>query len=124
MRKILHEIHSQPAHIRELFMWLCVVITFSVIGFVWFRSTSRQFVALMNPKTEQERVLAQKPETRNQKLATRKLPSPLATILTSWRNLQANISELFVGPKSNLEINNGISGPEKPVPAQKLPISE
>lgn len=116
MRKILHEIHSQPPHIRELFMWSCVVITFSVVGFVWFRSTSRQFVALMNPKAEEERILADKNKPKQ--------PSPFATVLTSWRNLQANISELFVGPRSNLQINNGITNPEKTVPPQRLPISE
>lgn len=116
MRSILDEIRNQPEHIRHIFMWLCVVITFSVVGFVWFRSTSRQFVALMNPKAEQERILAEKNKPKQ--------PSPFATIFSAWDNLRANISELFVGPKSNLEINNGITNPEKPVPAQRLPINE
>src|SRR3989344_4996755 len=111
MRSILNEIREQPEHIRHIFMWLCVVITFSVIGFVWFRSTSKQFVALMHPEEAQERALAEKEGTLRQ--AQGKQPSPFATIFGFWGDLQANISELLVGSKLNLEINNGASGIEK-----------
>lgn len=117
MKSLLDEIRQQPEHIRHMFMWLCVVITFSVIGFVWFRSTSRQFVALMHPEVAQERVLAEKNEPKQ--------PSPFATIFSVWSNLRANISELLTGPESSLEINNGVNGAEKTeVPPQKLPLAE
>lgn len=113
-------------------MWLCVIIAFSTVGFVWFRSTSKQFVALMHPEEAQERALAEKEKTLQQglRLSTAerpqgKQPSPFATIFDSWRNLQANISELFVGSESNLEINNNETGSVKiELPPQKLPISQ
>src|SRR3989344_3810178 len=117
MRSILNEIREQPEHIRHIFMWLCVVITFSVIGFVWFRSTTRQFVALMHPEQAQERVLAKKNNPKH--------PSPFVTIFSVWVNLRADISELLTGPESSLEIKNGTPRTEKmEVPPQKLPISE
>lgn len=117
MKSLLDEIHQQPEHIRHIFMWLCVVITFSVIGFVWFRQTTKQFVALMHPEEEQARILAEKNKPKQ--------PSPLATIFSAWGNLRANISELLSGPVSNLEINNGAPRTEKmEVPPQKLPVSE
>lgn len=116
MKSLLNEIRNQPEHVRHIFMWLCVVITFSVIGFIWFRSTSRQFVALMHPEQAQERALAEKNKPKQ--------PSPFATILGAWGNLRANISELFVGPKSSLEINNGAPRTNKvELPPQKLPLS-
>src|SRR3989338_7883037 len=115
MRSILNEIREQPEHIRHIFMWLCVVITFSMIGFVWFRSTTRQFVALMHPEQAQERALAEKNQPKQ--------PSPFATIFSAWGNLRANISELLTGPESSLEIKNGAYRAEKAeVLPQKLPI--
>ena len=124
MKGILDEIRQQPEHIRHIFMWLCVVITFSVIGFVWFRSTSKQFVALMHPEEEQARILAEA-EQKTLRQTQGRQPSPFATIFSVWSNLRANISELLTGPESNLEIQNGATGIEKiEVPPQKLPLSE
>ncbi|MBI2669837.1 MAG: hypothetical protein HYX20_01680 [Candidatus Yanofskybacteria bacterium] len=117
MKRILDEIRQQPEHIRHIFLWLCVVITFSVIGFVWFRQTTKQFIALMHPEEEQARILAEKNKPKH--------PSPFATIFNVWGNLRANISELLTGPESNLEIQNSAPGTEKiELPPQKLPISE
>jgi hypothetical protein len=85
---ILEEIRSQPSHIREVFMWVSVVIVFSVVGFSWFRTTSKQFVALVNPEQAQQNadMLA---EDQDNKLL------PFATISKSWKSLSAGISELF-----------------------------
>lgn len=97
-------------------MWTLVVITFSVIGFVWFRQTTRQFVALMHPIEAQERVLAEQ--------AQPKQPSPFATIFSTMGDLKANISELLKGP-ATLNVNNGQQIPdEEQLSPQKLPISE
>ncbi len=116
MRSLLEEIRQQPEHIRHIFMWLCVVITFSVIGFVWFNSTSKQFVALLHPEEAQAQALAEKNKPQQ--------PSPFATIFGFWGDLRANISELIIGSKSNLEINNGAPAAGKTeLPPRKLPLS-
>ena len=116
MPSILEEIRQQPEHIRHIFMWTMVVITFSVVGFVWFRQTSKQFVALLHPEEAQERALAEKNKPKQ--------PSPFATIFATMGDLRANISELLAGPKQSLDVNNGQSAPEKELSPQKLPISE
>jgi hypothetical protein len=116
MRSLLDEIRQQPEHIRHIFMWTMVVITFSVVGFVWFRQTTRQFVALLHPEEAQERALAEKDRPKQ--------PSPFATIFSAIGDLRANISELLADPKQSLDINNGSTVPiEERVPPQKLPIS-
>lgn len=123
MRSILEEIRQQPQHIREVFMWTCVVIVFSVIGFVWFRQTTRQFVALLHPEEAKERALAEGKE-RTLRQAQGKQPSPFATIFDSVSGLRANLSELLGGSKP-LNVNNGNGQTTlEEVPPQKLPISE
>jgi hypothetical protein len=114
---ILDEIKQQPEHIRKTFMWVLVVITFSVVGFVWFRSTEKKFVALLNPEqVQEERALAEKNKAQT--------PSPFATIFSSWNDLKANISELFLGRQAGFDVNNSKTGPtEEPLPPQKLPLS-
>lgn len=96
-------------------MWVCVVITFSVVGFVWFRSTSQQFVALMHPEEEQARALAEANKPKQ--------PSPFATILDSIDGLRANLSEFFGTSKTkSFEINNYMPN-EEPAQPKKLPLS-
>lgn len=115
---ILNEIRGQPEHIRHTFMWVLVIITFSVVGFVWFKNTEKRFVALLNPEqTEVERALAEKTKAST--------PSPFATIFNAWNGLRANISELILGRQSEFNVNNSGTGPkEEPIPPQRLPISE
>lgn len=119
MNKILEEIRQQPEHIREIFMWVSVAIIFSVVGFSWFRSTEKQFVALLNPQqAEEQRVLAEKDVTKTN-------PSPFAMIINSFDGLKAGITELFSGIKSNdFEVKGGGIRPEVSVPPQQLPVSE
>ncbi len=93
-RELLEEVRNQPQHIREIFMWLCVVITFSVISLFWFQSTSKQFVAMVNPdRIEEERVYA-----LNNKVTQ---PSLLATIGSSWTNLKLGLSDLLGAAKKS-----------------------
>ena len=115
---ILYEINQQPEHIRKAFMWVLVVITFSVVGFVWFRNTEQRFVARLNPEqAEVERALAEKTKTQT--------PSPFATIFNAWNDLRTNISELILGRQSEFNVNNDGAGPkEEPLPPQKLPLSQ
>lgn len=117
MKKLLREIRSQPPHIRELFMWLCVVITFSIIGWAWFRQTQKQFLALLHPEQTEERALAEQEKSKQR-------PSPFATIFSSFGDLRANILELFASPKPNvLEVGNQEPQQEE-VPPKELPIIE
>ncbi len=118
MRGILYEIKQQPEHIRKAFMWVLVVITFSVVGFVGFRNTEQRFVALLNPgQAQEERALAEKTKIQT--------PSPFATIFNVWNGLKANISELILGRQSEFNVGNGGTGPkEEPLPPQKLPLSQ
>lgn len=115
---VLHEIKQQPEHVRKTFMWVLVVMTFSVVGFVWFRNTEEKFVALLNPEQAQEqRALAEKIKAGT--------PSPFATIFDAWKNLRANISELILGRQSEFNVDNGGTGPkEEQLPPQRLPLSE
>jgi len=116
MNSLLREIREQPEHIRHIFMWVLVVITFSVVGFVWFRSTQKKFVALLNPEAAQEsQTLAEGSKANTS--------SPFTTIGNSLSDLRANIYELFAGKQLNLNINNntGING--TPLPPQQLPLS-
>lgn len=88
---LLHEIKKQPEHIKGIFVWLCVVITFSLVSFVWFRSTQRRFVALLHPERIEEQIrLAQGIE---------KAPSPLQGLANSFSILRASLGELFAGQK-------------------------
>lgn len=121
--KILDEIRQQPEHIRHVFMWTMVVITFSVIGFVWFRQTTKQFVTLLHPEEAEARALAEGKE-RTLRQAQGKQLSPFATIFGTLGDLRANISELLAGPNSGLDVNNGQSVHEEQVPPQKLPLSD
>ncbi len=100
-------------------MWLCVVITFSVIGFAWFRSTARQFAALVNPENAQTRALAEKGKPQTE--------SPFATLFISLKDLGANIFDLFNLKEGSrdfeIEKNQRIETGE-PVQPQKLPLSD
>lgn len=118
IKNLLQEIRQQPPHIREVFMWVCVVIVFSVVGWAWFRQTQKQFVALLHPEqAEEARVLA---EENKQKQP----PSPFATIFSSLGDLRANISELFAGSKPNvLEFGSSVN-PQQEVPPNELPLSD
>lgn len=103
-------------------MWVFVVITFSIIGFVWFRSTEKKFVALLNPEEAQAtRALAESTKSET--------GSPFATILNSLRELKANISELVGGsgksgnPPAGGEPSAGSQPDSDQLPPQKLPLS-
>ena len=45
---LLDDIRKQPRHIREIMFGLCVVITLSFIGMIWFRSFEEDVFVLLN----------------------------------------------------------------------------
>ncbi len=115
MKQLIKEIRQQPEHIRHVFMWVLVLITFSVVGFTWFRSTQKKIVALLNPEAAQA----------EQALAANSKPqefSPFATIGNSLNDLKANISELFGGQQLDLNANNATLGNQEILPPQTLPV--
>lgn len=110
MKSLIREIRQQPLHIRKIFMWTFVVITFSGIGYLGFQQTTGNFVALLNPKTaaEQEAV----PDTN---------ASPFALIRDSWQSLRASIGNAF----SNQDLFDQVRQQPSvaPVVPQKLPVN-
>ena len=106
--KLLDEIRRQPLHIRQIFMWCMVVITFSVIGLTYFRSTKKEILALLNPQ--------EVTNTQDGPVAPER--SPFALIFDSFSDLKANISELIRGNNTPLIQTQTI---QTPVPPQKLP---
>ena len=84
---ILQDIRNQSPHIREIFMWLCVVITFSVVSFFWVKAESRQIVALLNPQAQTGPVYAENSKNENSSL--------FGNIGKSAGNLKANLFDLL-----------------------------
>lgn len=114
---LLQEIRKQPEHIRHIFMWLCVVIVFSLVGFVWFRSTQQKFVAMLHPGEVKQ-------QEEQKRLARGETTSPLAGLWRSFSVLRASLGELIRGQSLNL-----VREPEnEPVSEERffksLPLSE
>jgi hypothetical protein len=88
----IDEIQKQPQSTREAMFALSVIITVSLIGFIWFRSFERDLFVLLNPDQEkQELFFAKQGEAE----------SIFATIGKSGTNLRATLSGLwgFLGDK-------------------------
>ncbi len=103
--RLLQEIRQQPEHIRHIMMWLCVVTIFSLVALVWFRTTQQRLVAMLHPAERLEapaadrfadRDLRKLEEERIRQLAEdKKVPSPFASIWSSFGVLRASIGELL-----------------------------
>lgn len=65
-------------------MWLCVIITFSIIGYVWFIDFQNHIVAMVNPESTSE---------TNQLYA--QISGPLSGLKDSFRTLGASLSNTF-----------------------------
>lgn len=96
---MLKEIRRQPEHIREIFMWLCVVIVFSFVVLAGFRQTNEKLVALVNPEIAEE--------TRVQ-IVQNKQQSPLQSIAGYLGDLRASITDVF-----SLNFSNSVQEIEK-----------
>ena len=89
--KLLDEIRRQPLHIRKMFMWSLVVITFATFGYWRLHETGKRVTALMNPKLETTSALAQQDLPAGRQETSK---SPFALIGDSLSSLRASISEL------------------------------
>lgn len=57
----LDDIRKQPRHVREIMFGLCVVITVSIVGLIWFRSFEENlFVMLNTDPAKQEQFYAER----------------------------------------------------------------
>lgn len=83
---MLKEIRRQPEHIREIFMWLCVVIVFSFVILAGFRQTNEKLVALINPEITEEAEMY---------IAQKKPQSPLESLAGYLGDLRASITDVF-----------------------------
>ena len=104
IKKLVKEIREQPLHIRKLFMWTSVVITFSLVGFVWLNDTKKDVVALLNGGSNPAQEIEQKQPS-----------SPFAAIGKAFGSLRANMGELFGGKSTPTP------EPTKTILPQRLP---
>lgn len=97
-------------------MWVCVVVVFSVVGFSWFKTTSQQFVALVNPDKAQINADQLAEDKENNIL-------PLATISKSWGSLRATIAEMFDFARKNNNIQIQVEQEQSEIKPNFLPLS-
>ena len=50
----LQEIRKQPQYAREVMFGLCVIITISLVGLVWFRSFEEDLFVMLNSDQERQ----------------------------------------------------------------------
>lgn len=109
--KLLDEIRSQPLHIRKVFMWTLVVVSFIVVGLFWFQGAQQNVVAL----------LGNAQPGADQSAPSDNVASPFALIGGSWAGLRADISGLFSARGSASDAAR--HQPEQPAIApQALPV--
>lgn len=128
MRSILDEIRKQPEHIRHIMMWLCVIITFSVVAFVWFKSTQAQFVALLHSNEIREEVDPRRFVNRDLKQSENlavapKEPSLFASIGNSLSLFKASIVDLIGSSRNEFEINKAKTARDGLKEGKALPLS-
>lgn len=110
MKSIIREIREQPLHIRKLFMWSLVIVSFSALGFVWFQGTRQNVLALMGNLPDKAQV-----EHKDN------VASPFAVIFNSVSSLRADLAGLFSGDsKASKEARQQPS--QSPIPPRSLPV--
>lgn len=137
---LLEEIRKQPEHIRRIMMWLCVVVTFSLVAFVWFRSTQTKFVALLRSNEAGEEIdrsradinlfVEAKPQDvigdlRSKTSATSGTGRSLfASISDTFSLLKASLLDLIGSSQKEFEVNNKANSNGDSNGAKILPLSE
>ena len=114
MNSFFQDLKSQSRGTREVLFGLCVVITVSLAGTIWFRSFEERIFVGLNPDAEMQA------EFHAERRSTEQA-SMLAGIGTIWGSMKATIADALgiVMPDAEMEVQNGISGSPHP-----LPISE
>lgn len=108
----LDEIREQPRYIRETMFGLCVVITVSIVGIIWFRSFEKNLFVALNPQPEKQEEFYAKRADRE--------PTLFAVFTTAFGNMQA----AFYNALGLFEEESGGAGPKEYIGGgRKLPIS-
>ena len=118
MNKFIKEIHKQPAHIREIFMWLSIIIVFGTVGVFALKEAKNNLVAAINPMRENisaDRAVAEDKNNEN----SNDSESPFALILDSIKDLRSDNNN---DSKSTNEITIINSNPR--VPPSLFPVTE
>lgn len=83
----LDDIKKQPKHIREIMFGLCIVITISLVGIVWFRSFEEDLFVLLNPEQDkQEQFYAER---------SQRTPIVYANLTKALVNMRAALYDTF-----------------------------
>ncbi|HTP57195.1 MAG TPA: hypothetical protein VMJ72_02900 [Candidatus Paceibacterota bacterium] len=84
---LLHEIHSQPRHVRTALWLLSSFLVLGVIGYFWLSGLERElFFALHDNSAERAQFVASQDA---------RVPHPLAAIGSAFGSLGASIGSLF-----------------------------
>ena len=112
--KFLEDIKKQPQHIREIMFGLCVVITVSLVGVIWFRSFEKDLFVMLNPE----------PDKQAQFFAEMDAHQPLgyADLSKALGNLRASVYNAF-GFMKNYNANQVDVEPEYTGEVHSLPLS-
>lgn len=116
MRKIIHEIRNQPAHVRELATMLCTVVVVAIVGLLWFRSFQHDIYTMLNPKQSEGQAQDQ--------LFAQQSKSLFGSISQVLKDGKAQIFNLFTG-SSQTDITNSpaSSNSSSNNQAHPLPVS-
>ena len=115
--KLLHKIHAQPDHIRELIAGACTVVVVVIISMVWFHSFKQNLYTMLNPDQQ----------VQNQFYANVSKPQSIfASIGHTIKDTFAAISDTFGNIKAgsqmiNVESGNNANGGKGS--AHTLPVS-
>lgn len=110
----LDDIQKQPKHVREIMFGMCVVITVSLVGLIWFRSFEEDLFVMLNPDAgKQEKFYAER---------DKRTPVVYASLTQALGNLQATLYDAFgfLGDYSSKKVNND---KEYTGETHKLPLS-
>ena len=136
MSKILQEIKKQPEHIRHVMMWLCVTITFSLVAFVWFKTTQARFVAMLHSEEVREEIDPRRFVNRDLKnlentaLAVKEKEerqSLFASIGNAFALIKESVADLVGRSWNEFEVNRAETAKlnlDSKVKAKGLPLSE
>jgi len=132
---LLQEIRKQPEHIRHIMMWLCVTITFSLVAFVWFKTTQARFVAMLSSEEVREEIDPRRFVNRDLKnlentalaVKEKERQSLFASIGNAFALIKESVADLVGRSRNEFEINRAEttkSNLDSKVKVKELPLSE
>ena len=115
--QLLQEIRSQSEPVRRVLMYLCVATSFSLVIFVWFRSTEARVVALLNADDQivnqfsEGFAIVPKQSASSINVANANPPAQtsnfsFSALRDTFNLMRASIGELFGGGSTSIENNN------------------